>query len=112
MFRDWIARAILATLLAVLTVACSGPETMGRAQVEPAQLTLAQYLTRWLDFVAPGLAPSTQRRHRQICKRISAKLGGIKLQALAGVNGEQGDGFVGVLPAVAVREERDLLQEP
>jgi integrase len=47
-----------------------------------ASTTLAEYLDRWLDHITPTRSPTTIRGYKAKIKRISAKLGTIRLDKL------------------------------
>lgn len=55
---------------------------LGRGEVSTDRSTLAQYLERWLDHIAPTKSPTTVRNYRGKIKRINEKLGSTQLSKL------------------------------
>lgn len=55
---------------------------LGRGEVSTDRSTLAQYLERWLDHIAPSKSPTTVRNYRGKIKRINEKLGSTQLSKL------------------------------
>ena len=49
--------------------------------IEPTRVTVAEYLERWLkDYAEQNVAPSTLQRYKQIVRRLSPLIGGVRLQ--------------------------------
>jgi integrase len=58
-------------------------ESGGFGEAEAAKLTVAQYLTRWLDSIGQSVRPSTQRRYSDLVRQhIEPVIGRVQLAKL------------------------------